>query len=90
MLAVHDPSVLQRLVFATGRSVQDAWWLDPCVRGELCTHMCGSGSGVAAVTIAVDCEAANASRSLQCSEKRRPTRVCRMSETRLRMLKSVL
>ena len=41
-----------------------------CVHGELCTYMCGSGSGVAVVRSAVDREAAIASRSVQCSEER--------------------
>ena len=90
MLAARDPSIAQRLVFVTDRSVQDAWRLYPLVRGQINTHMCGSGNGVAVVMSVVDCEAANASRSLQCSEKRRPTRVCRMSGTGPRMLKSVL
>ena len=47
--------------------------------------MCGSGSGVAAVAIAVDREASDASRGLKRPEKQRPTRVCRMSITGLRM-----
>ena len=70
MLAAHDTSVVQRLVFATDRSVQDAWRLDPCVRGEVCTYICGSGSGAAAVAIAVARSTSIASRSVQCSEER--------------------
>ena len=70
MLAAHDTSVVQRLVFATDRSVQDAWRLDPCVRGEVCTYICGSGSGAAAVAIAVARSTSIASRSIQCSEER--------------------
>ena len=48
--------------------VQDGWRLDPHVRGELHTYMCGKGSGVAAVTVAVDREAADASRATNGSE----------------------
>ena len=33
--------------------VQDAWRLYPYVRDELRTHICGSGTGVAAVMSAV-------------------------------------
>ena len=62
MLAAHDLCVAQWTVFATISTVQDGWRLDPHVRGELHTYMCGRGSGVAAVTIAVDREAADASR----------------------------
>ena len=62
MLAAYDPSIAQRLAFATGRSVLDAWRLYPCERGEMHTYVCGSGSDVAAVRSAVDREAEDASR----------------------------
>ena len=39
------------------------------MRGELCTHMCGSGSGVAAVRSAVDREAEDASRGQKLREE---------------------
>ena len=42
--------------------VQDAWRLCACVRAAIRTYICGSGSGVAAVAIAVDREASDASR----------------------------
>ena len=42
--------------------VQDAWRLCACVSAEIRTYICGSGSGVAAVAIAVDREASDASR----------------------------
>ena len=45
--------------------VQDACWLCAYVRGEMRTYMCYIGSGVAAVTIAVDRETADASRGLK-------------------------
>ena len=61
-----------------------------CVRSEMRTYMCERGSGVAAVAIAVDRETADASRGLKWPEELRPTRVCRMCGTGLRMLKSVL
>ena len=69
MLAVCNPSILQWVVCFTTSMVQDAWWLYPCVRGEMRTYMCGSGSGVAAVAIAVDRETADASRGLKWPEK---------------------
>ena len=62
-LPLWDEDKLQRLR-------ERAPGLHHCVRGELCTHMCGSGSGVAVVRSAVDREAANTSRSVQCSEER--------------------
>ena len=45
--------------------VQDAWRLCACVRVEMRTYMCGNGSGVAAVVIAVDRETLDASRGLK-------------------------
>jgi len=57
MLAAYDPSIAQRLAFAIGRSVLDAWRLYPCERGEMHTYVCGSGSDVAAARSAVDREA---------------------------------
>ena len=42
--------------------VQDAWRLCACVRDEIHTYICGSGSCVAAVAIAVCREASDASR----------------------------
>ena len=42
--------------------VQDAWRLYACLRATIRTYICGSGSGVAAVAIAVDREASDASR----------------------------
>ena len=56
--------------------VLDACWLCACVRGEMRTYMCGSGSGVAAVTIAVDRETADASRSLQMARETAVTYTC--------------
>ena len=73
--------------------VQVACWLYPCVRDEMHTYMCKSDCSVAAVAIAVDRETADASRGLKWPEESRPkaaSRVCRMSVTGLRMLKSVL
>ena len=80
----------QQLVCATGRSVWDAWRLDPYVRGELHTYMCGSSSGVDVVRSAIDRKATTACRGRICSEKWRPARGCRMSETGPMMLNSVL
>ena len=51
--------VVQWVVCVTRCMVQDAWRLCACVRGEIRTHMCKSGSGVAAVAIAVDREASD-------------------------------
>ena len=51
-------------------AVQDAWRLDPYVRGELHTYMCGSGYGVSAETSALSRSVSIASRMRQCSEKR--------------------
>ena len=45
--------------------VQDAWRLCACVRAEMRTYICGSGSGVAAVATAVDRETTDASRGLK-------------------------
>ena len=69
VLAACDPSIVEWVVCVTTSMFQDACWLCACVRREMRTYMCGSGSGVAAVTIAVDRETADASRSLDCSEK---------------------
>ena len=60
MLTAHDPSIVQRLMCATTGSVQDAWRRDPYPRNDSHTNMCGSGSGAAHGTIAVDHEAAYA------------------------------
>ena len=49
--------------------VQDACRLYPYVRDEMHTHICGSGSDVAAVAITVDRETADASRGLKWPEK---------------------
>ena len=70
MLAAHAPSICQQLVCATGRSVWDAWWLDPYVRGKLHTYICGSSSGVDVVRSAVDREASDASRGRRWLRKR--------------------
>ena len=69
MLAPHDPSIVEWAVLATTAMVLDAWRLCACVRGEMRTYMCGSGSGVAAVAIAVDRETADASRGLKWPEE---------------------
>ena len=90
MLAVCNPSIVQWIVCFTTCMDQDAWQIYPCVCDEIRTYMCGSGSSVAAVAIAVDREASDASRGLKRPEKQRPTHICRMSITGLRMLKSVL
>ena len=37
LLVACDPSIEDGLAFATGRSVEHASWLHPCVRGELRT-----------------------------------------------------
>ena len=65
MLAACDPSTVEWAVIATTATVQDVWRLYPCVRDVMRTYMCGSGSGVAAVTIAVGRETADASRGLK-------------------------
>ena len=62
MLAACNPCVVQWVVCVTRCIVQDAWRLYPCVHAEMRTYICGSGSGVAAVAIAVDREASDASR----------------------------
>ena len=80
----------QCAVLATTAMVQDVCRLYPYVRDEMRTHTCGSGSGVAAVMSAVPILVSIASRSAQCSEKRRPVSVCRISETGCMKLKSVL
>ena len=60
MLAACDLSIVKWTVIATAAMTQDVWRLYPCVRHAIRTYMCGSGSGVAAVTIAVDRETADA------------------------------
>ena len=69
MLAACDASIVERAVRAATSMVQDVWWLSACVRAEMRTYMCESGSGVAAVSIAVDRETADASRGLKWPEK---------------------
>ena len=69
MLAACDPSTVEWVVCVTIFMVQDAWRLYRYVRDEMRTHICGSGSGVAAVAIAVDRETADASRGLKWPEK---------------------
>ena len=69
MLAACDPSIVEWTVLATTSMVQDVFWLYPYVHDEMHTHICGSGSGVAAVAIAVDRETANASRGLKWPEE---------------------
>ena len=69
MLAAHDPSIVERTFLATTSIVQDAWRQDPCVRDEMRTYVCERGDGVAAVTIEVDRETADASRGLKWPEK---------------------
>ena len=86
MLAACDPCVVQWVVCVTTCMVQDAWRLCACVRVEMRTYMCESGSGMAAVAIAVDREIADASRGLKWPEELRPTRVCRMCGPGPRML----
>ena len=54
MLAAHDPSIVEWLVFATTGFDQDAWRLRTYVRHEAHTCICGRGSGMAALRIAVD------------------------------------
>ena len=68
-LASHDPSIVEWTVLATTSMVLDACWLYACVRGEMRMYMCGSGSGVDDVAIAVDREATRASPRAICSEK---------------------
>ena len=65
MLAACDPSTVEWVVCVTIFMVQ----LYRYVRDEMRTHICGSGSGVAAVAIAVDRETADASRGLKWPEK---------------------
>ena len=48
------------------RLLLDAWRLNPYVRGEEHTCMCGSGSDVAVVRSAVDLKAANALVRVKC------------------------
>ena len=69
VLASHDPSIVEWAVLATTAMVQDVWRLYPCVCDVIHTYMCGSGSGVVAVAIAVDRETADASRGLKWPEK---------------------
>ena len=65
MLAACDLSIVKWTVIATTAMAQDVWRLYPCVRRAMRTYMCGSGSGVAAVAIAVGRETADASRGLK-------------------------
>ena len=65
VLAACNPSIVEWAVLATPAMVQDVCWLYPYVREEMRTHICGSGSGVATVAIAVDRETADASRGPQ-------------------------
>ena len=58
----------------------------PYVRGELRTGLCGSCMEAAAVTIAVDREAADGSRARRRQGKVRPARAYCMSESRRIML----
>ena len=60
---------LQWALCVTTCMVQDAWRLCACVRVEMRTYMCESGSDMAAVAIAVDRETADASRGLKWPEK---------------------
>ena len=69
VLAACDPSIVERAVLAAISMVQDVSQLYPYVRDEMRTHICGSGSGVAAVAIAVDRKTADASRGLKWPEK---------------------
>ena len=69
VLAACNPSIVECAVLATTAMVQDVCRLYPYVRDEMSTHTCGSGSGVAAVAIAVDRETADASRGLKWPEK---------------------
>ena len=69
VLAVCDPSIKDGLAFATGRTVEHASWLHPCVRGELRTGLCGACMEVAAVAIAVDRSTVNGSRARRRSRK---------------------
>ena len=69
VLAACNPSIVEWAVLATTAMVQDACRLSHIVRNEMHTHICGSGSGVAAVAIAVDRETADASRGLKWPEK---------------------
>ena len=59
LAACHAPGV-HGLVFATTSTVWDAWRLHTHVRGERHTYICGRGSGTAAVTSAIDRQAAHA------------------------------
>ena len=54
VLAACDPSIVERAVLAATSMVQDVSRLYPYVRDEMRTRICGSGSGVAAVTNAED------------------------------------
>ena len=69
VLKVCDPSIVEWAVLATTAIVQDAWRLHACVRGEMRTYMCESGSGIAAVATEVDRETPDASRGLKRPEK---------------------
>ena len=69
MLAACDPSIVRLTVLATTAMVQDVWRLYPYVRDAMRMYICGSGSGVAAVAIAVDRETPDASRGLKWPEK---------------------
>ena len=60
MLAACDPSIVEWAVLAATSMFLDVWRLSACVRAEVRTHVCKSGSGMAAVAIAVDRETADA------------------------------
>ena len=76
MLAAHDPSIVEWLVFKTTGFDQDAWRLCTYVRHEAHTCMCGRGSGMAALRIAVDHEAADASGSADNAPRNGDLHVC--------------
>ena len=65
MLVACDPSTVQWVVCVAIFMVEDVWRLYPYFRGEMHTHICGSGSGDAAVMSAVPILVSIASRSAQ-------------------------
>ena len=69
VLAACNPSIVEWAVLATTAMVQDVCRLPACVRDEMHTHICGSGSDVAAVAMAVDRKTVEASRGLNWPEK---------------------
>ena len=69
VLAACDPSIVEWAVLAATSMFQDVWRLSACVRAEMRTHMCESGSGMAAVAIAVDRETADALGASNSSKK---------------------